>query len=147
MSPPGYPASPHPSPRRATSHDQAPIVRLSLVGSPFGRSREAHYRWSHPETAVIRDCGCCEHLPTALIANPEVEGGDPMPDPKQFDPDPIRVALDHGEVVEVDGGTLGSLDGEESTSVVLRLAPLACSVGGPRVAGMVVGVADLPASD
>jgi hypothetical protein len=45
-----------------------------------------------------------------------------MPDPTQFDPDPIRVALDHGEVVELDGGTL-VLDGAESPSVVLRLAP------------------------
>ncbi len=25
-----------------------------------------------------------------------------MPDPTQFDPDPIRVALDHGEVVELE---------------------------------------------
>jgi hypothetical protein len=45
-----------------------------------------------------------------------------MPDPTQFDPDPIRVALDRGEVVELDGGTL-LLGGEESPSVVLRLAP------------------------
>jgi hypothetical protein len=45
-----------------------------------------------------------------------------MPDPTQFDPDPIRVALDHGEVVELDGGTL-VLDGDESPSVVLRLTP------------------------
>jgi hypothetical protein len=45
-----------------------------------------------------------------------------MPDPTQFDPDPIRVALDHGEMVELDGGTL-VLNGEESPSVVLRLAP------------------------
>jgi hypothetical protein len=45
-----------------------------------------------------------------------------MPDPTQLDPDRIRVALDHGEVVELDGGTL-VLDGEESPSVVLRLAP------------------------
>jgi hypothetical protein len=45
-----------------------------------------------------------------------------MPDPTQFDPDPIRVALDHGEVVELDGGTL-VLDGEQSRSVVLRLTP------------------------
>jgi hypothetical protein len=45
-----------------------------------------------------------------------------MPDPTQFGPDPIRVALDHGEMVELDGGTL-VLDGEESPSVVLRLAP------------------------
>ncbi|MBV9014014.1 MAG: hypothetical protein JO272_18560 [Pseudonocardiales bacterium] len=45
-----------------------------------------------------------------------------MPDPMQFDPDRLRVALDHGEVVELDGGAL-VLDGEESPSVVLRLAP------------------------
>jgi hypothetical protein len=45
-----------------------------------------------------------------------------MPDPTQFDPDEIRVVLDHGEVVESDGGTL-VLDGEESQSVVLRFAP------------------------
>jgi hypothetical protein len=45
-----------------------------------------------------------------------------MADPTQFDPDRIRVALDHGEVVELDGGTV-ILDGEESPSVVLRLAP------------------------
>jgi hypothetical protein len=45
-----------------------------------------------------------------------------MPDPTQLDPDRLRVALDHGEVVELDGGTL-VLDGQESPSVVLRLAP------------------------
>lgn len=45
-----------------------------------------------------------------------------MPDPTQFDPDHLRVVLDHGEVVELDGGTL-VLDGRESPSVVLRLAP------------------------
>jgi hypothetical protein len=45
-----------------------------------------------------------------------------MAEPTQFDPDRLRVALDHGEVVELDGGTL-VLDGEESPSVVLRLAP------------------------
>ncbi len=45
-----------------------------------------------------------------------------MPDPRQFDPDRIRVVLDHGEAVELDGGTL-VLDGQESPSVVLRLAP------------------------
>jgi hypothetical protein len=45
-----------------------------------------------------------------------------MPDPTQFDPDRIRVVLDHGEVVELDGGTL-VLDGEESPSVLLRLTP------------------------
>jgi hypothetical protein len=45
-----------------------------------------------------------------------------MPDPTQFDPDRLRVALDHGEVVELDGGTL-VIDGQGSPSVVLRLAP------------------------
>lgn len=45
-----------------------------------------------------------------------------MSDHTQFDPDQVRVVLDHGEVVELDGGTL-VLDGEESMSVVLRLAP------------------------
>jgi hypothetical protein len=63
-----------------------------------------------------------QHRPAALISNPDEEGGNPMPDPTQFDPERLRVALDHGEVVELDGGTL-VLDGEESPSVVLRLAP------------------------
>ncbi len=46
-----------------------------------------------------------------------------MSDPRQPDPDRIRVVLDHAEeVVELDGGTL-FLDGQESLSVVLRLAP------------------------
>lgn len=63
-----------------------------------------------------------QHRPTALIPNPGIEGGDPMSEPTQFDPGRIRVVLDHGEVVELDGGTL-VLDGEESPSVVLRLTP------------------------
>jgi hypothetical protein len=63
-----------------------------------------------------------KHRPPALIADPVEEGGDPMRDPMQLDPDQIRVVLDHGEVVELDGGTL-VLDGQESASVVLRLAP------------------------
>lgn len=45
-----------------------------------------------------------------------------MPDHRQFDPERLRVVLDRGEVVELDGGTL-VLDGQESPSVVLRLAP------------------------
>src|SRR4051794_9486634 len=45
-----------------------------------------------------------------------------MPDPRQFDPERLRVVLDHGQVVELDGGTL-VLDDRESPSVVLRLAP------------------------
>ena len=45
-----------------------------------------------------------------------------MNDPTQFDAGRVRLALDHGEVVELDGGTL-ILDGEESASVVLRLTP------------------------
>ena len=45
-----------------------------------------------------------------------------MPDPRQRDPDRIRVVLDDGEAVELDGGTL-VLEDQESPSVVLRLAP------------------------
>lgn len=45
-----------------------------------------------------------------------------MPDPRQVDPERLRVVLDHDEVVDLDGGTL-VLDGEESPSLVLRLAP------------------------
>lgn len=45
-----------------------------------------------------------------------------MAEATQFDPDRLRVALDHGEVVELDGGTL-MLGDEESPSVVLRLTP------------------------
>jgi hypothetical protein len=45
-----------------------------------------------------------------------------MANPMQSDPDRVRVALDNGEVVELDGGTL-VLGEEESPSVVLRLAP------------------------
>jgi hypothetical protein len=40
----------------------------------------------------------------------------------QSDPDRLRVALDNGEVVELDGGTL-VVGAEEVRSVVLRLAP------------------------
>lgn len=53
---------------------------------------------------------CCEHRPPVLIADPGEEGGGPMPDHRQLDPDQLRVVLDHGEVVELDGGTL-VLDG------------------------------------
>jgi hypothetical protein len=45
-----------------------------------------------------------------------------MTNPMQSDPDRLRLALDNGEVVELDGGTL-VLGDEESPSVVLRLAP------------------------
>src|SRR5437588_11798635 len=45
-----------------------------------------------------------------------------MPDPRQLDPHRLRVVLDRGEVVELDGGTL-VLEGRDSPSVVLRLAP------------------------
>ncbi len=45
-----------------------------------------------------------------------------MTDPMQSEPARLRVALDNGEVVELDGGTL-VLGDEESPSVVLRLAP------------------------
>jgi hypothetical protein len=45
-----------------------------------------------------------------------------MTNPMQSDPDRLRVALDNGEVVELDGSTL-VLGDAESPSVVLRLAP------------------------
>jgi hypothetical protein len=45
-----------------------------------------------------------------------------MTNPMQFDPDRLRVVLDNGEVVELDGGTL-VVGAEEVPSVVLRLAP------------------------
>jgi hypothetical protein len=45
-----------------------------------------------------------------------------MAEVTQFDPERLRVALDHGEVVELDGGTL-VVDGAESPSVLLRLTP------------------------
>src|SRR2546421_12525997 len=51
-----------------------------------------------------------------------MEGGDPMTNPMQSDPDRLRLVLDNGEEVELDGGTL-VLGGGESPSVVLRLAP------------------------
>ena len=52
-----------------------------------------------------------------------------MAEATQFNQDQLRVALDHGEVVELDGGTLVLGDEEspsvddESPSVVLRLTP------------------------
>jgi hypothetical protein len=45
-----------------------------------------------------------------------------MANPMQPDPGHLQVALDNGEVVELDGGTL-MLGEEESPSVLLRLAP------------------------
>ncbi|MGA9691641.1 MAG: hypothetical protein WBR33_09405, partial [Pseudonocardiaceae bacterium] len=45
-----------------------------------------------------------------------------MAEATQFDPDRLRVALDHGEVVELDGSTL-VVDSAESPSVLLRLTP------------------------
>jgi hypothetical protein len=43
-------------------------------------------------------------------------------DPMQPDAERIRVLLDHGETVELDGGVL-TVDGEEAGSVLLRLLP------------------------
>jgi hypothetical protein len=51
-----------------------------------------------------------------------MEGGDPMTNPMQSDPDRLRLVLDNGEEVELDGGTL-VLSDEESPSVLLRLGP------------------------
>lgn len=45
-----------------------------------------------------------------------------MGESTQFDPGQLRVALDYGEVVELDGSTL-TLGEEESPSVLLRLTP------------------------
>jgi hypothetical protein len=45
-----------------------------------------------------------------------------MTDPMQSDPDHVRVALDNGEVVELDGGML-MLGDEVFPSVLLRLTP------------------------
>jgi len=45
-----------------------------------------------------------------------------MTNPMQSDPGRLRVSLDNGEVVELDGGTL-VVGAEEIPSVVLRLAP------------------------
>src|SRR5947209_16442646 len=45
-----------------------------------------------------------------------------MSEATQFDPQRLRLALDNGEEVELDGGTL-MLGEEESPSVLLRLAP------------------------
>jgi hypothetical protein len=42
-----------------------------------------------------------------------MEGGDLMAEATQFDPDRLRLALDNGEEVELDGGTL-VLGDEES---------------------------------
>ena len=62
------------------------------------------------------------HLPSTLIPNPGLEGEDPMAEATQYEPERLRLALDNGEEVELDGGTV-VLEGEESPSVVLRLAP------------------------
>jgi hypothetical protein len=45
-----------------------------------------------------------------------------MTNPMQSDPDRLRLALDNGEEVELDGGTLAIGD-DEFPSVLLRLAP------------------------
>ena len=48
------------------------------------------------------------HLPSTLIPNPGMEGGDLMAEATQSDPDRLRLALDNGEEVELDGGTSSS---------------------------------------
>jgi hypothetical protein len=65
-----------------------------------------------------------------------------MTNSMQSDSEHLRVALDHGEVVELDGGTL-VLGGEESPSVGLRLAPWR-AVGGAGVRGVVGGLPSVP---
>jgi hypothetical protein len=68
---------------------------------------------AHPPSDEVAEGWCCEHRPPGLDRQPCGEGGDLMPDPRQLDPDRIRVVFDQGGVVELDGGTL-VLDGEES---------------------------------
>src|SRR5882757_2212953 len=60
---------------------------------------------------------CWSTLP-GLDPNPG-ERERPMTDPTQLGADHIRVLLDHGEVVELDGGTL-TVDGEVAGTVLLR---------------------------
>lgn len=45
-----------------------------------------------------------------------------MPDPTQFNPDQLRVALDHGDVLELDGATL-TVNHQHTPTVLLRLTP------------------------
>ena len=68
-----------------------------------------------------------------------------MPDPTQFDPDPIRVALDHGEVWSWMAARCVGRRGIAECGAAA--GALACLVGGPGTAGVVVGVADLPPHD
>ena len=45
-----------------------------------------------------------------------------MAEGRQFDSDRTHVELDHGDVVELDGGTV-AVNGEQDPSVVVRLVP------------------------
>ena len=45
-----------------------------------------------------------------------------MADSTQFDPEQLRVALDHGDVLELDGATL-TVNNQDTPSVLLRLTP------------------------
>jgi hypothetical protein len=78
----------------------------------------------------------CEHLP-GLDRQPWNGGWRPDARPYAVQPEPDRgSSRPRGEVVKLDGGTL-ILDGEESSSVVLRLAPWrARSVGRVLASGL-----------
>ncbi len=45
-----------------------------------------------------------------------------MPDPTQFNPEHLRVALDHDDVLELDGATL-TVNNHDTPTVLLRLTP------------------------
>lgn len=45
-----------------------------------------------------------------------------MAEGRQFDSDRTHVELDHGDVVELDGGAV-AVNGEQDPSVVVRLVP------------------------
>jgi hypothetical protein len=85
--------------RKGTSLDPACVAVKCRLRGPVGHAPES-YR------PVVADGG----------QEPAVRGE------CTADSDRIRVALDRGEVIELDGGTL-VLDDEQSPSVVLRLAP------------------------
>jgi hypothetical protein len=59
-----------------------------------------------------------------------------MAEGRQFDPDRPRLLLDHGDVVELDGGIV-AVNGKQDPSVVLRLTPWRARVTGTSTGTMV----------
>lgn len=85
----------------------------------------------------------------SLDHQPFFEGRRPVPDPTQSGLDPIRVALDHGEVVELDARRQHACL-IRWRGIPVRGAPagaLACVIGGSGTAGVVVSVADISPLD